>query len=268
MALNFPDIDPVALSVGPVEIRWYALAYLAGFLIGWRYAMSLCKRERFKSLTPEIIDDFFPWAILGVILGGRLGYVLFYNLPYYITQPQEILMVWQGGMSFHGGILGMTAAMFLYAWRRKLSFLALTDVIACVAPIGLFFGRIANFVNAELYGRATAMPWGVVFPGGGDVPRHPSQLYEALLEGAVLFGLLFLLSRRDIIARRSGVLTAAFLMGYAVFRFCIEWVREPDMQIGLLPMGITMGQLLSVPMFLLGLGLCLWAVKQAKKIVN
>ncbi|MCB1555832.1 MAG: prolipoprotein diacylglyceryl transferase, partial [Alphaproteobacteria bacterium] len=176
MALSFPQIDPVALSIGPLDIRWYALAYLVGFLLGWRYALYIAGLTKGK-IDKAALDDFFPWAIIGVILGGRLGYVLFYQWDLYAAHPLETLKVWHGGMSFHGGALGVIAAMILYAWRRALPLLALTDIICCVVPIGLFFGRIANFINAELYGRVTSAPWGVVFPGGGPLPRHPSQLY-------------------------------------------------------------------------------------------
>lgn len=265
MAINFPHIDPVAISIGPLAIRWYALAYLIGFILGWRYAMRLCAGGKFRSLTAELIDDFFPWAMLGVILGGRLGYVLFYNVSYYLDNPQYIPMVWQGGMSFHGGMLGMVVAMFVFARIKKLSFLSLADVVACVAPIGLFFGRIANFINAELYGRATDMPWGIVFPGGGDVARHPSQLYEAFLEGLVLFAVLWGLSRRQSITDKPGILAGVFLAGYGLFRFAIEWVREPDAHIGLLNMGFSMGQVLSLPMIIIGIAACIYAVRAGHK---
>ena len=194
MALEFPMIDPVAIALGPLQIRWYALAYLAGFLLGWRYCLRLAGWDAEHRPNREDIDDFLTWVIVGVILGGRLGYVLFYNFEYYLSTPLDALKVWHGGMSFHGGALGVIAALFIYPALKKFPPLRLCDIVCAAVPIGLFFGRIANFINAELYGRVTNVPWGIVFPNGGAEPRHPSQLYEAALEGAVLFVILFLLS--------------------------------------------------------------------------
>jgi len=266
----FPDIDPVALELGPLVIRWYALAYLAGFILGWRYCLRLVGLDtaQDKNVRPNVldIDDFLAWAVLGVVLGGRIGYVLFYQPEYYLSHPVEIAMVWQGGMSFHGGTLGAVAAMFIYASRRGFHPVRLADFVAVVAPIGLFFGRIANFMNAELFGRPTDLPWGVVFPRGGDLPRHPSQLYEALLEGVLLFIIMAVLVRRDTLRNRTGFLSGVFLCGYALSRMAVETVREPDPQLGLYLDMFTMGQILSLPMFLLGLGLVVFALRRAPAI--
>lgn len=251
LAIPFPTIDPVFISVGPLEIRWYALAYVLGFVVGiW-----LCKRlaELVKQgPTAKDYDDFMVWAIIGTILGGRLGYVLFYQFEYYLSQPLEALQIWHGGMSFHGGMLGVIIATWLFVKSRKLSFLAFSDVLACVTPIGLGLGRLANFVNGELYGRVTDVSWGVVFPGGGDLARHPSQLYEATLEGVILFGIMMILVRVPFIYKRPGFLSGIFLSTYAIMRFGVEFFREPDEQLGFLFAGATMGQLLSIPMFLFG----------------
>ncbi|WP_119681951.1 prolipoprotein diacylglyceryl transferase [Indioceanicola profundi] len=256
--IPFPDIDPVALEIGPLVIRWYALAYLAGFLLGWRYAMRLARTKPGQP-TADDMDDFLTWAIVGVILGGRIGYVLFYDVSSYVEEPLRILMVWKGGMSFHGGLLGVTAAGLIFSLRRGIHPLALGDVLAVVAPIGLLFGRIANFVNGELYGRVTDVPWGVVFPHGGPLARHPSQLYEALLEGLVLLIVMAVLARRPALRERNGFLTGAFLTGYGLSRFAVEFFREPDAQLGFLFAGTTMGQLLSIPLILIGLVLILVA---------
>jgi len=260
MAFEFPNIDPVALALGPFQIRWYALAYLAGFLIGWRYCMRLAGWDAEHRPSREDIDDFLTWVIVGVILGGRLGYVLFYNLSYYLSHPIEALYIWQGGMSFHGGVLGVLAAMFIYAGRQKFSALRLCDIVCAAAPIGLFFGRIANFVNGELYGRVTEAPWGIVFPRGGEFPRHPSQLYQAALEGLVLFVILFLLIRNDWVRNRPGIVAGVFLAGYGFFRGVVEFYREPDAHIGLYFDVLSQGQLLSLPMVLIGFGVIVYAV--------
>ena len=262
MPIPFPDIDPVAFSVGPVIIRWYALAYLAGFLIGWRYVMYLAGLDKEKPVISKIdVDDFLPWMILGVILGGRVGYTLFYNFDLYMHDPLEVLKIWHGGMSFHGGAAGAIVAMIAYCKKRGMPLLRFTDLICCAVPIGLFFGRIANFVNAELYGRMTDVPWAVVFPGGGDIPRHPSQLYEALLEGAILFTVMAILVHRNAIRVRAGFLSGLFLAGYGISRLVIEFFREPDTQIGYLAEMFTMGQLLCVPMIAAGLYFMLRAKK-------
>jgi phosphatidylglycerol:prolipoprotein diacylglycerol transferase len=250
--LIFPQIDPVAVSIGPLAIRWYALAYITGVLLGWGLAARIARRSP-HGIMPHHIEDSIAWIILGILLGGRIGYVLFYNLDHYAAHPLDALMLWHGGMAFHGGLLGVIAALFLFTWRKKISFLAFTDIIACVVPIGLFLGRLANFVNGELFGRVTTLPWGMVFPGGGDLPRHPSQLYQAGMEGLLLFIILFFLSRQKKIMARAGALSGYFLMFYGLFRMVGELFREPDAQIGFLAGGITMGQVLSLPMIALGL---------------
>lgn len=248
----FPAIDPVVVEIGPFAIRWYALAYVAGLIIGWRYMIRLARAPG-AALTVRQVDDLLVWITFGVVLGGRLGFVLFYNPAYYAANPLDVLKVWQGGMSFHGGLLGVVAALALFARRRAVPLLATADAIARVAPIGLFFGRIANFINGELFGRTTDVPWGVVFPGGGPEPRHPSQLYEAALEGIVLFVLVWLAARFVAPGHRPGLLTGTFCAGYAIARMVVELFREPDQQIGFLAGGTTMGQALSLPLLLFGL---------------
>lgn len=263
MAIPFPDIDPVAFEIGPVQIRWYALAYLTGFLAGWRYCLSLVSQKGALPRPDKTdIDDFLPWAIAGVILGGRIGYILFYNFGSYLSAPSEILKLWHGGMSFHGGLVGVIIALVAFSRRRGFPVLHLADLLACVAPIGLFFGRLANFINGELFGRAAEVPWAVVFPRGGPEPRHPSQLYESALEGVVLFAVLFVLARRPEVRARPGLLSGVFLAGYAMFRFLVEFFREPDVQIGYLLSLFTMGQILCLPMFAVGAALIGLAIRR------
>lgn len=264
MALEFPNIDPVALSLGPVDIRWYALAYITGFLLGWWYILRLIGSDNGAKPDKNDIDDFISWAIVGVILGGRFGYTMFYNFEYYAAHPLDIFKIWQGGMAFHGGILGVIVAMVVFSRIRNIPLLKLSDVVACAAPIGLFFGRISNFINGELYGRATDVSWAFVFPRGGDVPRHPSQIYEALLEGAVLFVVLFALSRLAWVKDRPGVLSAVFLMLYGLFRCFVELFRQPDAHIGFIFADISMGQMLSVPMVIVGAGLIVYASRSPR----
>jgi phosphatidylglycerol---prolipoprotein diacylglyceryl transferase len=258
----FPNFDPVLVQIGPFAIRWYALAYVAGILLGWRYAVSLVKNERLwggqtPTLTPLQIDDLILWITLGVILGGRLGYVLFYSTSLFWTDPLEILKVWHGGMSFHGGLIGVTIALISFALRNKVEVFRLSDLVAPAAPIGLFFGRIANFINGELWGRPTTVPWGIIFPNAGPEPRHPSQLYEATLEGIVLFIILRIATHRLKWLQRRGAITGLFLVCYALARISLENVREPDRFMPHFPLGLTMGMLLSIPMALFGLFL-LW----------
>lgn len=257
MALNFPDINPIAIALGPLKIRWYALSYLAGFILGWRYILYLIglderREDGIRRITRAEIDDFLTWAILGVILGGRIGYILFYNLPVYIDNPAEALKVWHGGMSFHGGALGVILAMILFSLKRKAPLLRLTDLVCCAVPIGLFFGRLANFINGELFGRVTDVSWGVVFPNGGALPRHPSQLYEAFLEGLELFTIMMIMAHRFAIREKPGTLSGVFLIGYGVSRMIVECFREPDEQLGYLFQIVTMGQILSAPMIVFG----------------
>jgi phosphatidylglycerol---prolipoprotein diacylglyceryl transferase len=259
-AIPFPAIDPVAVAIGPFVVRWYALAYIAGLLIGWRYCLVLADRPP-RLIERRDIDDFLVWATLGVVLGGRIGYVLFYQPGYYLQHPVEALYLWHGGMSFHGGALGVTLAIMLFTRARRLPVLAFSDVIAEAIPIGLFFGRIANFINGELFGRETDVPWAMAFPNGGPVPRHPSQLYEAVCEGLLLFLLLLIAEHRGA-RRRPGIVTGLFLVGYAVARMSGELFRQPDAQLGFLVLGTTMGQLLSIPVLIAGILLIWWARRQ------
>ncbi|MDR3449059.1 MAG: prolipoprotein diacylglyceryl transferase [Alphaproteobacteria bacterium] len=262
--LPFPQFDPVAVSVGPLVVRWYALAYLAGFVLGWRWCMKMA-RDFPGSPPPALYDEFLTWAVIGVVLGGRIGYILFYNADEYFAHPIEMLKVWHGGMSFHGGMTGVILAAWLFARRKKISFFAFTDLLACVTPIGLGLGRLANFVNGELYGRPSDVPWAVVFPRGGDAPRHPSQIYEALGEGLLLLIIMYFLSRCPKVRARYGFLSGIFLTMYGSIRFCLEFFREPDAQLGFLFAGATMGQLLCLPMILIGLGIIFWSGKKHER---
>jgi phosphatidylglycerol:prolipoprotein diacylglycerol transferase len=254
--LPFPAFDPILVRFGPVAIRWYALAYIVGILAGWLYARRIIRTEKYwggaAPMTVVDFDDFVLWVTLGIILGGRIGYVLFYNLPYFITYPAEIVQLWKGGMSFHGGFLGCVLAVVLFARKRGIPFLSLGDVTCAVAPIGLFLGRMANFVNGELWGRVSDVPWAMVFPNGGPLPRHPSQLYEATLEGLVLFTVLAIMIHRGAL-KRPGTIIGAFALIYGAIRIFCELFREPDAQLGFLWQGLTMGMLLSVPLMLVGI---------------
>ncbi|HEY5071140.1 MAG TPA: prolipoprotein diacylglyceryl transferase [Caulobacteraceae bacterium] len=288
MSLPFPGIRPDlftvpafhlgSVSLGPFSVRWYALAYIAGILLGWRYAVRLVKTARLWGGRPSTtnamqIDDLILWVTMGVIVGGRVGYILFYMLPLADSRatlfgdPLEAVRVWHGGMSFHGGAIGVVLALFLFAWRQKIPVLGLADIVAACTPIGLFFGRIANFINGELWGRPTRLPWGMVFCGptirtddygrcvAGYSPRHPSQLYEAALEGIVLFLLLRWATHRAGWLRKRGAVTGLFLLGYGLFRISLEHVRMPDEGLRNLPWGLTVGMILSVPMVLVGVWL-------------
>jgi phosphatidylglycerol:prolipoprotein diacylglycerol transferase len=260
--IPFPHIDPIAIHFGAsFGIRWYALSYLTGILGGWFYAGYLADLDRDRRPNREDIDNILPLLVLGIILGGRIGYVLFYNLDYFWHNPVKIPFIWEGGMSFHGGLLGVITAAALYARKNKFSLLALGDILAPVAPIGLFFGRIANFINGELFGRVTTVPWAVIFPYGGGVPRHPSQLYESFLEGLCLFVILFMAARRPDIRRTPGLLSGIFITGYGICRFIIEFYREPDIQVGLILNYFSLGQLLSLPMIFAGIFLIRYARK-------
>ena len=251
--MPFPDISPIALELGPIAIRWYALAYLAGIIIGWRYCMAMAKRLS-TGVTANDMDDFMVWAVAGVIIGGRLGQVIFYHPGYFLQHPLEIFMVWQGGMAFHGGLLGVIAAMVIYTKRREIPFFAFTDLIALVAPIGIFFGRLANFINQEHFGRPADVPWAIVFHTDAlQVPRHPSQLYEAGLEGLAVYLVLALIAHGTAALHRPGIVTGVFLIGYAIARIVSEFFREPEVFVESLPFATTWGQWLSLPMLAVGL---------------
>ena len=248
----FPEIDPILFQIGPFAIRWYALAYIAGILLGMLY-IAFLDRKTPKTLSKALQEDIVLWAVIGIILGGRLGYVAFYNLSYFMHEPLAILRVWEGGMSFHGGLIGLILAIYLLCRKHNQPFLPVMDLISCAAPIGLLFGRIANFINGELYGRITDSPIGVIFPNAGSMPRHPSQLYEAALEGLLLFILLAILTTYTKVQQFPGVLSGIFLLGYSLARMVAEQFREPDAHIGFLFNHATMGQLLSAPMLILGI---------------
>jgi phosphatidylglycerol:prolipoprotein diacylglycerol transferase len=263
--IPFPDLDPVLFAIGPLAIRWYALAYIFGILLGWAYARAMIRNERNwggpAPLTVTDFDDFILWVTLGIILGGRTGYVLFYNLPHFIEHPSEILQVWNGGMSFHGGFLGVVVAVIWFASSRGLPVLSLGDITCAVAPIGLLLGRLANFINGELWGRFADVPWAMIFPRAGPIPRHPSQLYEAGLEGLVLLIVLGLMVRAGTL-KRPGLILGAFAALYAVMRLFCEFFREPDPQLGFLWGGMTMGMLLCVPLFIAGVLLVTFALRR------
>ncbi len=256
--LLFPNLDPVAIQIGPLAIRWYALAYIVGIILSWRLMRRLAAQSPEIATTTQV-DDFVSWATLGVVLGGRLGYCLFYQPSVYLADPIGILRVWTGGMSFHGGILGVAIAIVLFCRHYRIPILGFSDRLAVCAPIGLGLGRVANFINGELWGRpaSAALPWAMIFPRADTVPRHPSQIYQALMEGLILFLIMFSLSRREAIRARFGLLTGIFLIGYGVARITGELFREPDDFLGFLWFGATMGQLLSIPMVVAGLWLVL-----------
>jgi phosphatidylglycerol:prolipoprotein diacylglycerol transferase len=255
LAIDFPAFDPVLISIGPFAIRWYALAYIFGILFGWLYARAIIRNETLwggqAPLTVTDFDDYIVWVTLGIILGGRIGYVLFYNPAYFLAHPAEIFQLWNGGMSFHGGFAGCVLAVVLFALKRKIQILPLGDITCAVAPIGLLLGRLANFINGELWGRPSDVAWAMVFPGAGPLPRHPSQLYEAALEGLLLLIVLGIAVRAGAL-KRPGLILGLFAMGYAAARSVCELFREPDAHLGFLFGGLTMGILLSVPLFIAG----------------
>jgi len=265
LALPFPNFDPVLIQLGPFAIRWYALAYIAGILIGWLYARALIRNDRLwggpAPMTVTDIDDFIVWVTLGIILGGRIGYVLFYNPAYFAEHPLEALELWKGGMSFHGGFTGCIAAVVLFARKNDIPILSLGDITCAVGTIGVMLVRLANFINGELWGRPSDVPWAMVFPGGGPLPRHPSQLYEAALEGLVLFAMLGLMVRAGAL-KRPGLIIGAFAIGYALARSFCELFREPDAQLGFLWNTVTMGTLLSVPLLVFGIVLIAIALRR------
>ena len=264
--IQFTDLhlSPVLLHIGPFQIRWYSLAYIAGILVGWWYLTKLIDQPG-APMARRHADDFIFYATLGIILGGRIGYILFYGqsprpgVPGLLASPQDWYKLWDGGMSFHGGAFGVVLAIWWLAKRNGLSMVRFLDYVACCAPFGLFFGRLANFVNGELWGRTTDVPWGIVFPDGGPDPRHPSQLYEAGLEGILLFAVLSFLFWRTQARYKPGLLLGVFLIGYGAARFIVEFFREPDRQLGLLPWGLSMGQTLSLPMIFVGIWFILTA---------
>jgi phosphatidylglycerol:prolipoprotein diacylglycerol transferase len=263
--LPFPAFDPVIVSIGPFAIRWYALAYILGILLGWLYARAIIRNEKLwggpAPLTPLDLDDFILWVTLGIIIGGRAGYVLFYNPAFFAENPTEIFQLWKGGMSFHGGFLGCVIAVIAFALKRGIPMLSLGDITCAVGPIGVLLGRIANFINGELWGRQSDVPWAMVFPNGGPFPRHPSQLYEATLEGVVLFAVLALAVRAGSL-RRPGLAIGIFAVGYGLARMASELFREPDVQLGFLWRGLTMGMLLSVPMIIAGAAFIVLALRR------
>jgi phosphatidylglycerol:prolipoprotein diacylglycerol transferase len=247
--MQFPQIDPVFLSIGPLQFRWYGLMYVLAFAATYLILRSETRRKQLPLTSDEVADLVF-FGAMGVVLGGRLGYILFYNPGFYLEHPLRVFAVWEGGMSFHGGFLGVLCAFAIYSRRKQIPFFTLIDMAALCAPVGLGLGRLGNFINGELYGRPTDMPWGMIFPGGGGMPRHPSQLYEAFLEGLVLFLLVRFTSRRS---AATGVAGWTFVAGYGLFRFIVEFFRQPDAQLGTFLNGFfSMGQLLSLPMFLVG----------------
>jgi phosphatidylglycerol---prolipoprotein diacylglyceryl transferase len=254
--LPFPAIDPVLVHIGPFAVRGYALGYIVGIIGGWFYARAIIASQRLwggpAPLTVVQFDDFVIWATLGIVLGGRIGYVLFYNLPHFAAHPLEVFELWNGGMSFHGGVLGVVIAILVYARRCGIPTLSLGDITTAVAPIGIFLVRLANFINGELWGRPTDVPWAMIFPNGGPISRHPSQLYEATLEGLVLLLVLGVLVQRGAL-KRPGVVTSAASLGYGIARTICEFFREPDAQLGFLWGGLTMGMLLSIPLIVAGI---------------
>ena len=266
IALPFPEIDPVIIQVGPLAIHWYGLGYVVGILFAWWYTKRLVSTPKLWAnnippMKPEDLDDFVIWAAAGVVLGGRLGYVLFYDLPRYIENPLDIFAVWQGGMSFHGGMLGTIAAMVLFSFSRGINPWSMLDTVAAATPVGLGLVRVANFINSELWGRPTDMPWGIVFPDGGPLPRHPSQLYEAALEGLVLFLVLRFLTHSRLKLKTPRFVGGAFICGYGLARIFVEFFRVPDAQLGYLFGGwLTMGMVLSTPMVAAGV----WAMLTAR----
>ncbi|UAA38108.1 prolipoprotein diacylglyceryl transferase [Paraneptunicella aestuarii] len=254
--LTFPEIDPIIFELGPLALRWYGLMYLIGFGAAWW----LARRRLYRTgWTEEQLSDLLFFGFLGVIIGGRVGYVFFYQFDLFLSEPLYLFKIWTGGMSFHGGLLGVIAALMYFARQRQASLLMVGDFVAPLVPIGLGMGRIGNFINGELWGRTTDVPWAFVFPGAGPIPRHPSQLYEFFLEGVVLFAVLWLVSIKP---RPAGVISGLFLLGYGLFRFIVEFYREPDAHIGLYGEYLSQGQLLSLPMCFIGIGFIIYAYKK------
>jgi phosphatidylglycerol:prolipoprotein diacylglycerol transferase len=269
LAIPFPNFDPVLIQLGPFAVRWYALSYIAGILLGWLYARAIIRSEKLwggpAPITPAHFDDFIVWVTLGIILGGRIGYVLFYNPEYFGAHPLESFELWKGGMSFHGGFTGCVLAVILFAKRHQIPVFSLGDVTCAVGPIGVFLGRLANFVNGELWGRPTDVPWGMIFPSGGQMPRHPSQLYEATVEGLGVLLLLAICIRMGAL-KRPGLTIGIFAVGYAFARSFCELFREPDAQLGFLWGGLTMGMLLSLPLLIFGIVMIVIALKRPPRV--
>ncbi len=261
--LTYPEIDPVALSVGPLKVHWYGLMYLIAFVLFWWLGQRRARRDDYP-LTPEEVSDFLFYGALGVILGGRIGYMLFYGFSGVMADPLSIFRVWEGGMSYHGGMLGVFVAIALYARKLGTGFFNLSDFVAPLVPLGLMMGRIGNFINGELWGRPTDLPWGMVFPGSDGLVRHPSQLYQAGLEGLLLFVILWVYSSRP---RPTAATSGLFLIGYGTFRFLVEFAREPDAQLGFVALNwMSMGQLLSLPMIAVGVLMMAWAYRADRKV--
>lgn len=258
MLFTHPQFDPVALALGPLKIHWYGLMYVIGFL-GFLIIGKQRARRPGSLFQPDQVDDMMFWGAIGVVLGGRVGYMLFYNLKSFLNDPLSFFQVWDGGMSFHGGLIGVTLVMFTLAWKWKVHVFQLADFVAPLIPIGLGAGRIGNYINGELWGRHTNADWGVIFPAVDNLPRHPSQLYQAFLEGLVLFIALWLFTRRP---RPAGSVAGLFLVLYSLFRILVEFVREPDAHLGYQALGLTQGQWLSIPMMLVGIGIMWWAYRQ------
>ena len=245
------NFDPVLIDLGFFQIKWYSIAYIMGIILGWAYALRIIKKlqnntESFEPIKRSDFDDLLVYLVLGIILGGRLGYVIFYNLEYYIQNSFEIFKLWQGGMSFHGGLLGVIVAIFIFSKNKNTNFFKYTDIIACVAPIGIFLGRIANFINGELFGKISTLPWAVIFPNGGNIARHPSQIYEAILEGLILFILINFLALKKNLLIKTGYVSSFFLITYSILRIFSENFREPDKHLGYLFNYFSMGTLLSI----------------------
>ena len=250
------NFDPVFIDLGIFQIRWYSLAYIAGIALGWLYAIKIIEKLSLKKnyflVRREEFDELITYLVIGIVLGGRLGYVIFYNFRYYSENIIEVFKLWQGGMSFHGGLIGLIIAVYIYSKKSKTSFFKFADIISCVAPIGIFLGRIANFINGELYGKVSTLPWAIIFPYAGNVARHPSQIYEAILEGFILFILLNYLAFKKNLIIKSGYISGLFLIFYSILRIIAENFREPDVHIGYLFNYISMGTLLSLIIFFVG----------------
>jgi phosphatidylglycerol:prolipoprotein diacylglycerol transferase len=262
MALNYPSIDPVLMNLGILKVSWYSLSYIAGIIFGYYYVLKLNK-TRAVIFEKKIFDDSIAYIVMGIVLGGRLGYVFIYNPEYFLANPIDILKTWNGGMSFHGAVIGVALAIYIFVQKQRINFLYFVDLIAAAAPIGFFFGRMANFVNDELWGRISNVPWAVLFPRGGYLPRHPSQIYEAILEGLVLFMILNCAFKTQY-KNYCGKVTGIFMITYAAFRIVAEIYRQPDLQLGYFVTHLTMGQILSMPMIIVGM-ILFFCAKQVKK---